>query len=120
MANKQRKSKAELTPEVAEYNRIAALYAEIPANKRELVDGLLWQAARHRITLNELWADLLANGRTENRTRTNGETYEAERDASKIYTATDRSYQTIIKLLNDNLPAAVNTSKLDAFLEGDG
>ncbi|MBO7206505.1 MAG: hypothetical protein J6W10_02710, partial [Kiritimatiellae bacterium] len=81
------------------------------------VDGLLDQAARHRVTLDLLWEDICKNGRTEQRTRTNGEVSEVERDVSKIFTATDRAYQSIIKILNELLPSSSGGSKLDAFLK---
>ena len=99
-----------------EYERLSGLYENIPPNKRKLVDGLLEQAARHRVTLDECWADIMKNGRTEVRTRTGGEEVEVERDISKIFTATDRAYQSIMKLLNEMLPASSGGSKLDAFL----
>lgn len=102
-----------------EYNRLAKLYKDIPENKRELVDGLLDQAARMRVSLNLCWQDIAEHGRTELRTRTNGEETEVERDVSKIFTATDRSYQTIIKQLNELLPTVSGTSKLDSFIGGD-
>ena len=100
-----------------EYSRLSELYKDIPTNKRELVDGLLDQAARHRVTLDLLWEDICKNGRTEQRTRTNGEVSEVERDVSKIFTATDRAYQSIIKILNELLPSSSGGSKLDAFLK---
>lgn len=100
-----------------EYERLSKLYENIPPNKRELVDGLLEQAARHRVTLDECWVDILENGRTEQRTRTNGEISEVERDISKIFTATDRAYQSIMKILTELLPNSSGGSKLDAFLK---
>lgn len=103
----------------SEYARLSELYDNIPDNKRKLVDGLIVQAARLRVTLDECWADILENGRTEQRTRTNGEVSEVERDMSKIFATADRSYQTIIKQLNELLPASTGGSKLDAFLKAD-
>lgn len=112
-----RGTKTNMTQFDTEYSRLSELYKDIPTNKRELVDGLLDQAARHRVTLDELWSDICQNGRTEQRTRTNGEVSEVERDVSKIFTATDRAYQSIIKILNELLPSSSGGSKLDAFLK---
>lgn len=109
-------TKADKDEFTTEYERLSKLFADIPPNKRDLVDGLLDQAARHRVTLNECWADIVKNGRTEVRRKTNGEEAEVERDISKIFTATDRAYQSIMKILAELLPSSSGGSKLDAFL----
>lgn len=109
-------TKADKDEFTTEYERLSKLFADIPPNKRDLVDGLLDQAARHRVTLNECWTDIVKNGRTEVRRKTNGEEAEVERDISKIFTATDRAYQSIMKILAELLPSSSGGSKLDAFL----
>lgn len=92
--------------EKAEYDRIAVLYQNIPANKRVLVDGLLWQAARLRVSLDDLYEDLKKNGNTEMFKQANdGVEFPRERPESKIFATRDKSYLAIIKKLDELLPA---------------
>ena len=92
-----------------EYSRLAELYKDIPENKRKLVEGLLEQAAKLRVSLNDLWEQIQEVGRFEEWTKA-GETYTRENDISKAWTNLDRSYQAIIRQLNDNLPAKEKAS----------
>ncbi len=92
--------------EQEEYDRLSVLYQTIPANKRALVDGLLWQAARLRVSLDDLYADLQKNGNTELFKQANdGVEFPRERPESKIFAARDKSYLSIIKKLDELLPA---------------
>lgn len=98
MANKTREEK--------EYERLAKLYADIPANKRELVDGLLWQAARLRVSLDDLWQDLKKNGSVETfQQKYDGVEFMRERPESKIFATRDKNYLATIKKLDELLPA---------------
>ena len=91
--------------EQEEYERLSVLYKTIPANKRALVDGLLWQAARLRVSLDDLYADLQKNGNTEMFKQANdGVEFPRERPESKIFSARDKSYLSIIKKLDELLP----------------
>ena len=91
--------------EQEEYERLSVLYQTIPANKRALVDGLLWQAARLRVSLDDLYADLQKNGNTEMFKQANdGVEFPRERPESKIFSARDKSYLSIIKKLDELLP----------------
>ena len=91
--------------EQEEYDRLSVLYQTIPANKRALVDGLLWQAARLRVSLDDLYADLQKNGNTEMFKQANdGVEFPRERPESKIFSARDKSYLSIIKKLDELLP----------------
>lgn len=93
--------------EQAEYERLSVLYQNIPANKRALVDGLLWQAARLRVSLDDLYADLQVNGNTEMFKQANdGVEFPRERPESKIFATRDKSYLSIIKKLDELLPSA--------------
>lgn len=105
--------------EKAEYDRLAVLYKNIAPNKRELVDGLLWQAARLRVSLNFLWADIKKNGETEI-FRQGADEFKRERPESKVFTARDRAYASIIKQLNELLPAGGALSKLGMLDDDDG
>lgn len=116
MATKKSES-TKMSREQAEYNRLSVLYERIPANKRALVDGLLVQAARLRVSLDDLYADLQKNGNTEMFKQANdGVEFPRERPESKIFATRDKSYLAIIKKLDELLPAQeVKTgfSKLD-------
>ena len=92
--------------EQLEYDRLSVLYKNIPTNKRELVDGLLWQAARLRVSLDDLYEDLKQNGNTEMFKQANdGVEFPRERPESKIFATRDKSYLAIIKKLDELLPA---------------
>ena len=102
-----KKSKVpKISREHLEYDRLSNLYRNIPANKRELVDGLLWQAARLRVQLDDLYEDIKVNGNTEMFKQANdGVLFPRERPASKIFAIRDKSYLSIIKKLDELLPA---------------
>lgn len=90
--------------EQTEYERLAVLYEKIPANKRSLVEGLLWQAARLRISLDDLWEDIKKNGNTEMFKQANdGVEFPRERPESKIFAIRDKNYLAIIKKLDELL-----------------
>ena len=105
MAEKKTKS-TKTSREQKEYNRLSELYQNIPPNKRSLVDGLLWQAARLRVSLDDLWEDIKVNGNTELFKQANdGVEFPRERPESKIFAIRDKSYLSIIKKLDELLPA---------------
>ena len=92
--------------EQKEYERISKLYEKIPENKRSLVDGLIVQAARLRVSLDDLWEDLKKNGNTEMFKQANdGVEFPRERPESKIFAIRDKNYLSIIKKLDEMLPA---------------
>ena len=95
--------KQEKTREEIEYDRLAILYTDIPSNSRELVEGLLWQAARLRISLDDLWKDIQMNGETE-MVIVKDDSRTVKRPQAELFTARDKSYQSVIKQLNDLLP----------------
>lgn len=98
--------KATSNREQAEYDRLSQLYQNIPQNKRSLVDGLLWQAARLRVSLDDLYEDIRVNGNTEMFKQANdGVEFPRERPESKIFATRDKSYLAIIKKLDELLPA---------------
>ena len=110
MATKKGKPTA-LSREEKEYERLSVLYQNIPSNKRALVDGLLWQAARLRVSLDDLYADLQKNGNTEMFKQANdGVEFPRERPESKIFATRDKSYLSIIKKLDELLPAQEKSS----------
>lgn len=103
--------KSEKNREQLEYDRLSQLYQRIPENKRSLVEGLLWQAARLRVSLDDLWEDIKKNGNTELFKQANdGVEFPRERPESKIFATRDKSYLAIIKKLDELLPVQEKSS----------
>ena len=99
-------------PEQTEVERLTEIYQGLPPKQFALAQGLIIQAARLRVRLDKLWAEIEEKGETEWFTQSDKtDPYERERPASRTFTATDKSYQSIIKQLNDMLPA--DTEKAD-------
>ena len=105
----------DITKQMAESDEVARLlrlYEGLPPKQFALAEGLIIQAARLRVRLDKLWLELQEKGETEWFTQSDKtDPYERERPASRTFTATDKSYQSIIKQLNDMLPA--DTEKAD-------
>lgn len=103
--------------EQSELKRLNKIYQNIPKNQFAVVQGLIAEAARLRVRLNQVWEDLQTNGETELFSQSpNTEPYERERPASRIYTATNKSYQSIIKQLTDLCPPDDQVDDLTEFL----
>lgn len=103
-------------PVKAEINRLNRIYKGLPKNQYEVAKGLIVQAARLRARLDELWADIQANGETELFTQSaSTEPYQRERPAARLFTSTDKNYQSIIKQLNELTPPSKAGSKLEAL-----
>ena len=95
----------EKNAEQKEIERLTEIYRGLPPKQFALAQGLIIQAARLRVRLDKLWAELEEKGETEWFTQSEKtEPYERERPASRTFTATDKSYQSIIKQLNDMIP----------------
>lgn len=92
--------------ELKYYNELAKLYEEIPDNKRKLCDGLLLEAARLKVSLDDLWEDIQQNGNVI----TDDKGFEKERPTSAIFTSRDKSYRAAIKSLEALLPAGASKS----------
>lgn len=102
------------------YQELMDLYHEVPDNKKKLCEGLIREAARLKVSLDELWEDILVNGNTV----TDEKGSEKERPTSAIFTSRDKSYRACIKHLDSLLPAGAKTgtstfSKLDDDEEDD-
>ena len=82
------------------------------------VARLIEQAARLRVRLDRLWKDLqkterrsyFHNLKKHNRTR-------GKRPSARLFTATDKNYQSIIKQLNELTPPSVAKSKLSELMD---
>lgn len=109
--------KIQKSREELEYDRLNKLYKDIPENKRSLVDGLIHQAARLRVQLDDLWEDLKKKGNVEPfQQKNDGVIFDRERPESKIFIQSDKNYLAIIKKLDEMLPAKeakTGFSKLD-------
>ena len=91
--------------ENSEIKRLTEIYKGLPPKQFALAQGLIAEAARLRVRLDKLWEDLTENGEVEMFSQSeNTDPSERERPASRIYTATNKSYQSIIKQLNDMIP----------------
>ncbi|PFJ51310.1 hypothetical protein COI99_16290 [Bacillus cereus] len=88
-----------------EKNRLRGLFKDIPHSKLKVVEGLIVQAARLRILLNEMWVDISENGDYEMFSQSDKtDPYERERPVARLYNTRDQSYQRIIKQLTDLIP----------------
>lgn len=96
-----------------EFNRLKKIFKNMPPNQFVVVQGLIVQAARLRVSLDDLWADIEENGRTEMFSQSaDADPYQRERPAAKQFATLDKNYQTIMKQLTDLCPASKAKSKL--------
>ena len=103
----------------SEIKRLKAIYQVLPANEFAVAQGLIEQAARLRVKLDELHADLEANGMVELFTQSDKtEPYERERPQARLYIAMDKNYQAIIKQLLELVPPAQKASRLQELMNG--
>lgn len=101
---------AKVNAEQAEIERLKEIYQGLPRKQFALAQGLIAEAARLRVRCDALWKDIQENGEVEMFSQSeNAEPYERERPASRIYTASNKSYQSIIKQLNDMIPKDTET-----------
>ena len=95
---------ANMSEEQLEISRLTEIYKGLPPKQFALAQGLIAEAARLRVRCNALWEDLQEKGEVELFSQGDQDPYERERPASRIYTAANKSYQSIIKQLNDMIP----------------
>lgn len=113
--------------EQSETRRLNRIYKELPVGKKEIAAGLIAEAARLRVMLNRLWADIQENGTTEQFSQSpDADPYERERPVAKQYLAANKNYQTIIaaldKMVPQDAPGAKGSklSKLMSMVQDDG
>lgn len=107
--------------EKSEIKRLEKIFQALPRNKLETAQGLIVQAARHRVRLDYLWRDIQENGETEQFCQSERtDPYERKRPVSELYTSTDSNYLKIMAKLLDLVPDKQERSKLAEFLNGDG
>ena len=96
----------------AEENRIKILFKTIPEPQRKLSDGLITQAARLRILLDDNWKDILENGEYEKFSQSENQIpYDRKRPIVENYDNRDRTYQSIMKQLTELLPQETKSKK---------
>ena len=109
---------AKVITEHSETVRLNRIYRNLPANQKALAQGLIVQAARLRVRLNELNADIQENGLTEMFQQSDKvDPYLRMRPVADLFIRMDKNYQAIIRQLNDLVPADTGSeSKLEALM----
>ena len=101
-----------------ERNRLRKIYAELPPKRLSVAMGLIDQAARMRVQLDELASDIAENGMTEWFQQSEKcEPYKRERPEAAIFVKLDKNYQTVMRQLADMVPAETESPEAvnDAF-----
>ena len=102
-----------------EIKRLEEVYKDIDVKRKDLLPGLIENAAFSRITLKYLAEDLKENGTTEMFSQSENQTpYSRRRPEADLYNTMTGNYLKFIKQLDDMLPKAVEkpTEKID-FLD---
>lgn len=99
----------------SERTRLTRHYRKAAKPKKDLAAGLIDQAAFMRVQLEELNADLLANGWTETFTQKGMEPCQRARPQGQAYQSMNANYQKIIKELDALLPDAAASELDDGF-----
>lgn len=103
----------------AEEKRLNDLFYDLADDKKKVVSGLVTQAARLKILLDEMWIDISEKGDYELFSQSENQIpYERERPVAKQYNARDQSYQRIVKQLTDYLPEEKREAATTAALDG--
>lgn len=88
-----------------EVERLRKLFKSIPKNQLDVAEGLITQAARLRILLDDNWKDILENGEYEKFSQSENQIpYDRKRPIVDNYDNRDKTYQSIIKQLTELLP----------------
>ncbi|EMF0120719.1 helix-turn-helix transcriptional regulator [Enterococcus hirae] len=100
-----------------EEERLKELFGNISTEKIQLVDGLITQAARLRILLDDNWKDIIENGEYEKFKQSENQlAYDRKRPIVESYDNRDKTYQSIIKQLTDLLPRGPKQDKKNKLL----
>lgn len=91
-----------------EKKRLNKVFQSIPDDKKRVAQGLIVQAARMRVLLDDAWLDIQENGDYELFTQSeNTPPYERERPIAKLFNSRDGAYMKIIQQLTRLLPEDV-------------
>lgn len=102
--------------EKSEIRRLTAIYMSLPPKQFAIAQGLIAQAARIRVNLDTLAADIAENGLTEMFQQSEKvEPYKKTRPEADLFIKLDKNYQSIIKQLNDMIQDDVDGD--EEFLE---
>lgn len=100
-----------------EKKRLENIFDKIPRDKLNIVEGLITQAARLRILLDDNWKDIIENGEYEKFKQSENQiAYDRKRPIVENYDNRDKTYQSIIKQLTDLLPQNERTDKKSKLL----
>ena len=108
-----------------EKQRLDKIFKSIPDDKKRVAQGLIVQAARMRILLDDAWVDIQEKGDYELFTQSeNAPPYERERPIAKLFNSRGAAYQKIIMQLSKLLPEEIDvvvdkeTGNLRSLLNG--
>lgn len=88
--------------EKSETRRLTSIYENLPPKQFALAQGLIAQAARIRVNLNALAADIAENGMTELFQQSDKvQPYMKTRPEADLFIKLDKNYQSIIRQLNE-------------------
>ena len=88
-----------------EAKRLENIFKSIPKNQLDVAEGLIIQAARLRVLLDDNWKDILENGEYEKFSQSENQVpYDRKRPIVENYDNRDKTYQSTIKQLTDLLP----------------
>ena len=91
--------------ETGEIKRLSGIYSNLQPKQKQLAEGLIVQAARLRVRLDALNADISENGLTELFQQSDKvDPYTRERPEAALFVKLDKNYQAIIRQLNEMLP----------------
>lgn len=94
----------------AECERLNKLFKDIPKNQLDVAEGLIIQASRLRVLLDDNWRDILENGEYEKFSQSKDQIpYDRKRPIVENYDSRDKTYKDIIKQLNEMLPQTKTT-----------
>ena len=97
-----------------EKSRLNRIYKDIDKNKKKLAAGLIERAAFMRIACEDLEADLIENGWTEQFQQSEKlEPYDRARPQGQAYQQLNANYQKVIKQLDALLPQAKQSGRED-------
>ncbi|MHC5250434.1 helix-turn-helix domain-containing protein [Enterococcus sp. LJL90] len=100
-----------------EKTRLKKIFEKVPKDKLDLVEGLITQAARLRILLDDNWKDIIENGEYEKFKQSENQiAYDRKRPIVENYDNRDKSYQAIIKQLTELLPQNAKVDKKSKLL----
>ena len=91
--------------EKSEIERLTKIYETLPPKQLALAQGLIVQAARIRVRLDELSADINEHGMTEIFQQSEKcNAYSRTRHEAELFVKLDKNYQSVIKQLDGMIP----------------